>query len=178
MLSFADIGLYSGSEHSLYCIVHNLRSCVQKALESPVLYAQMNDSASKSPTDYAQVLIDLISCFVASNGVGLEKGYGIAKALHEGAVITIDTKSNLIRCEERNICSWLSSSSYPRGEYVAALVANRIKRSSEQINSQNALKFLESLHLLSEFETRSVLSPLFGIGEKFIDNYLIISART
>jgi hypothetical protein len=137
----------------------------------------MNSSSSNSPAGPSLVLIDLLACFVATNGVGLEKGYELAKTMEEDAIVAIDTESHLIKCEEQLIFSWLHSSSYPRGEYVARLVANRIKRSTEQINSQGGATFLESLKLLSESDARAALTPLFGVGEKFINGYLIIAPR-
>ena len=137
----------------------------------------MNNSSATSLSRTELALIDLIACFVATNGVGLETGYEIAKSLHKKTIVAIDEESRLVKCEEQRISSWLNSSSYPRGEYVAKLVANRIKRSTEQINIQGGAEFLESLHLLSESDIRATLSPLFGVGERFIENYLIISPR-
>lgn len=126
----------------------------------------------------SQALKDLLTCFIATNGVGLEKGYTIAEKLLESSIIAIDEQTDMIKCNENLIVTSMTSSSYPRGEYVAKLVSNRIQRSTEQINSQGGVKFLESLHALAESEVRASLSPLYGVGEKFIDNYLIISPRT
>lgn len=137
----------------------------------------MNTPFSSKPSAAHQAAIDLITCFIATNGVGLEKGYEIANEILKNNIIVLDTKESLLRCEEKSIFSWLNASSYPRGEYVAGLVAGRIKRSAEQINSVGGVKFLESLHTLGEAEIRASLSPLYGVGEKFIDNYLIISPR-
>ena len=137
----------------------------------------MNQHPSNKPLGTDNILIDLLTCFVATNGVGLAKGHEISQELHRAGIASIDTESDLIQCEEESVYSYLNSSSYPRGEYVARLVANRIKRSIDQINHQGGAKFLESLHLMNESDTRAALSPLFGVGEKFVDNYLIISPR-
>lgn len=138
----------------------------------------MNTPPPNKPLEASDILIDLLTCFVATNGVGLKKGYEISKELHDEQVVVIDTKSEFICCNEKSIYSWLNSSSYPRGEYVARLVATRIRRSAEQINSRGGVQFLETLHDLAECDVRATLSPLYGVGEKFIDNYLIISPRT
>ena len=137
----------------------------------------MVNSSSRRQTDPSEVVIDLITCFIATNGVWLEKGYEIAKAMQEDLMVTIDRKSSLVKCKKQEIYSWLISSSFPRGEYVARLVSTRIDRSIEQINSKGGAKFLISLHVASESDVRDMLSPLFGVG-KFIDNYLTLNPRS
>lgn len=137
----------------------------------------MTTHSEKNISKALQALKDLLACFIATNGVGLEKGYAIAEKLVESLIIAIDNQTGLIQCNENLVMSSIVSSSYPRGEYVARLVSNRIQRSVKQINSQGGVKFLESLHLLGESDVRATLSPLYGVGEKFIDNYLIITPR-
>ena len=137
----------------------------------------MTKSSGSNSSEARLVLKDLLACFVAANGVGLEKGYAIAEKLLEGSIIAIDNQSKVIQCDKNLVAASIISSSYPRGEYVAKLVADRIQRSAEQINSRGGVGFLESLHVMNELDARAALSTLFGVGEKFVVNYLILAPR-
>ncbi len=132
----------------------------------------MNDFLDNNSLESSQTLRDLLACFVATNGVGIEHGYAISQKLCEAEAVWIDGDASIIRCEEQKIYDLLLSSSYPRGEYVARLVSNRICRAAGQINSQGGVAFLKSLTSSSEADVRLQLLPLFGVGEKFISCYL------
>lgn len=127
-------------------------------------------------TDEKIVIVDLLASFLATNGVDIGTGFSIAKKLVEAQVVSIESDSSLISfAGEDEIFSAIISSSYPRGNYVSRLVANRIFRSLEQINSQGGSEFLRFLSSASMIDIRSRLLPLYGVGEKFLDSYILLA---
>jgi len=138
----------------------------------------MNNFLDNNNLESIQTLRDLLTCFVATNGVGIEQGYAISQKLCEEEVVWIDFNASIIQSEEQKIYELLLSSSYPRGEYVARLVSNRICRAVEQINSQGGVAFLRSLTSSNDSGIRPRLLPLFGVGEKFISCYLELAGMS
>ncbi len=136
----------------------------------------MNETSDGGQFSAGQVLVDLLASFLATNGVSIAAGFSIAQKLVESRVVSIEYVSGLINFPDENaIFSAITSNSYPRGDYVSRLVANRIFRSFEQINSQGGVTFLSLLSAASMPDVRSRLLPLYGVGEKFVNSYSLLA---
>jgi hypothetical protein len=136
----------------------------------------MNETSGGAQPNVEHVLIDLLASFLATNGVGIATGFSLSQQLLDTRVVSIEKDSGLlISLGEEAIFSAITSSSYPRGQYVSRLVANRIFRSLEQINSQGGSAFLRLLSAASASDIRSHLLPLYGVGNKFITSYLLLA---
>lgn len=136
----------------------------------------MNDASGGERPSTEQVLIDLLASFLATNGVKIATGFSIAQGLLDSQVVSIENDTGLVLSSgEDAIFAAITSSSYPRGAYVSRLVANRIFRSLEQINSQGGSAFICLLSTASASDIRSQLLPLYGVGDKFISSYLLLA---
>lgn len=136
----------------------------------------MNDASGGSRSSEEHVLIDLLASFLATNGVGIATGFSLSQQLLDSRVVGIEKDSGLlISSGEDAIFAAITASSYPRGHYVSRLVANRIFRSLEQINSQDGSAFLRQLSGANESAICSLLLPLYGVGDKFISSYLLLA---
>jgi hypothetical protein len=123
-----------------------------------------------------QVLVDLIASFASANGAGIKFGFALSERLLATRVLDINTSTGLILCcEEDKLFEAIISEPYPRGNYVARLVAQRIKRAIDQINLAGGAQFLVELEA-SGFERGCfLLLPLYGVGPKFVENYCILA---
>jgi len=136
----------------------------------------MNDATVGAQSSVEQVLIDLLASFLATNGVSVATGFSFSQKLFDSRGVSIEKDSGLlISSSEDAIFAAITSGAYPRGHYVSRLVANRIFRSLEQINSQGGSAFLRQLSASSKSEIRSQLLPLYGVGDKFISSYLLLA---
>lgn len=123
-----------------------------------------------------QSVTDLCAVFISANGVRPEFSYPSAQALLDAKLIGLDPRSELIRyAAEDALCSSLMSNEYPRGEYVARLVAKRITKAFEQINHQGGSAFLIKLMNSNCQEVSSLLMPLYGVGPKFVETYCLLA---
>jgi len=123
-----------------------------------------------------QTLIDLCAGFISANGVGSEISYPLAKNMFEAGIVSINTSENLIVCAtEVALFEFLLSSKYPRGDYVARLVAKRISCAIDQVNGQGGLTFLEKLFSASEHQAAELLLPLYGVGPKFLETFILLA---
>jgi hypothetical protein len=136
----------------------------------------MTENETPSPTRREQVLIDLLASFISTNGVGVEVGFPISRALVMANTFAIDQASgSVLAPSENTVFDAITAQEYPRGEYVARLVAGRIVRSIEQINSLGGSAYLDQLGNMNYAETRVHLLPLYGVGEKFVDAYCLLA---
>ncbi len=119
------------------------------------------------------ILVDLIATFISANGLPLHTGYKLSKKIIKTKLIHIDPKNESIECRDENeIANFLcKDNDYNRGDYVANLVAKRIKKSNHQINSLGGVKFLETLNNSSPEEISYLLMPLYGVGPKLIEDF-------
>ena len=126
------------------------------------------------------VLVDLIASFISANGLPINAGYKLSKELIEAKVLHIDPIDESIKCKNENEISdfLIKDNSYKRGDYVAKLVAKRIKKSNHQINSLGGVKFLETLNNSSPEEISSLLMPLYGVGPKLIEDFCLLSQHS
>lgn len=123
-----------------------------------------------------QVLIDLLASFISTNGVGIEVSFPISKKLIMANTFSIDEASESVVAPIENVIfDAITAQEYPRGEYVARLVAGRIVRSIEQINSLGGSTYLDQLSDLNYAAARAHLLPLFGVGDKFVDAYCLLA---
>jgi hypothetical protein len=123
-----------------------------------------------------QALIDIVACFISANGVSLTISYSIGKELVESAIICLcQTKGVILVSGEDDVFRAIATDSYPKGEYVARLVANRMFRACLQINEFGAILFLQRLRASNAAEASSLLLPLFGVGPKFVENYCLLA---
>lgn len=136
----------------------------------------MNSASEGGQFSEGLILIDLLASFLSTNGVNIATGFSIAQNLFESKVVSIETDSEFILfSSEDAIFSFITSNSYPRGDYVSRLVANRIFRSLEQINLQGGVIFLRLLRGASGSGIRSRLLPLYGVGDTFIGTYFLLA---
>ena len=126
------------------------------------------------------ILVDLLASFISTNGLPIRTGYNLSKKIISAKLIHIESNEESIKCRKENeIYDFLcKDNDYNRGDYVANLVANRIKKSSHQINSLGGVKFLETLNNSSPEEISSLLMPLYGVGPKFIENFCLLSEHS
>jgi hypothetical protein len=123
-----------------------------------------------------QVLTDITACFISANGVSLAISYSIGREVVESAIICLcQTNGVILASSEDDIFRAIATDSYPKGEYVARLVANRIFRTCLQINELGAINFLQRLRASDAAEASSLLLPLFGVGPKFVENYCLLA---
>jgi len=136
----------------------------------------MNSASEGDLFSEGLILVDLLASFIATNGVNIATGFSIAQNLFKSKVVSIETHSEFILfSSEDAIFSFLTSNSYPRGDYVSRLVASRICRSIEQINLQGGVIFIRQLRGASGSNIRSLLLPLYGVGDKFICTYFLLA---
>jgi len=136
----------------------------------------MNETSDGDQFSAEQCLVDLMASFLATNGVSIAAGFSIAQKLIEARIVSIENDSSLISFpDEDTIFSAIISNCYPRGNYVSRLIANRMFRSLEQINSQGGVAFLRLLSAASIPDIRSRLLPLYGVGEKFVKSYSLLA---
>lgn len=107
------------------------------------------------------------SAYVSANGVR-PAFYGHAGLkLVEGCGFIPDPKTGAIhRSSETLVWQFLMDLSYPRGEYVARLVARRICRAVDQINASGGIDFLRKAVAADKDDAREILMPLYGMGPK------------
>ena len=122
------------------------------------------------------ILIDLIAAFISTNGLPINTGYKLSNKLIKAKVLSIDPSNESIKCKNENEISdfLINDNDYKRGDYVAKLVAKRIKNSNQQINSLGGVKFLETLNNSNAKEISSLLMPMYGVGPKLIDNFCLL----
>ena len=136
----------------------------------------MTTKAKSKPTSLEQVLIDLVASFMSTNGVGIQVGFPISQELVNSKVFSFnDLPGDIAALDEDKIFEEITAKGYPRGPYVVRLIAGRISKSIEQINSQGGSVFLEKLNSSGYSEVRSRLLPLYGVGEKFIEAYCLLA---
>lgn len=136
----------------------------------------MNPNNHNESVVLRQILRDLASSFVSANGVSLKIAYEIGGQLIETSTIALDLRLGMVAVKsEDDILGLVMSDIYPKGEYVARLVANRILRSFQQINSLGATRFLGQLRSANDIEASSLLLPLYGVGPKFVENYCLLA---
>jgi len=137
----------------------------------------MKNSSNQSESKILrQILKDLTASFVSANGVSLKIAYATGEQLIETSTISFDLLLDMVAVtSEDDVLRLVMSDSYPKGEYVARLVANRILRSFQQINSLGATHFLRQLRSANERQASSLLLPLFGVGPKFVKNYCLLA---
>jgi hypothetical protein len=123
-----------------------------------------------------QVLIDLIAAYASANGTGISFGFKLSNKLLQSGKLQIDPATgNLTCCSEDELFMAITAESYPRGDYVARLVANRIHRAIEQINADGGTRFLERLKESDFSGASSMLLSLYGIGPKSVENYCLLA---
>lgn len=136
----------------------------------------MSKRLDNTPDSIELTLIDFLASFISTNGVGVTKGYALAKRLFDLSVVSAQHGAALLNCKsEDDIFDALVSGSFPRGDYVARLVAGRISRSLEQVNSQGGCEFLNRLSASNFSQVSSLLLPLYGVGPKFVDTYCLLA---
>lgn len=136
----------------------------------------MNSNNHNESVVLRQILRDLASSFVSANGVNLKIAYKIGGQLIETSTIALDLRLGMVAVKSEDDILWLLMSDiYPKGEYVARLVANRIVRSFQQINSLGATRFLGQLRSANDTKASSLLLPLYGVGPKFVENYCLLA---
>ena len=134
----------------------------------------MTKTASINPIE--QTLIDLCAGFISANGVGPQISYPVAKNMFVAGIVFINTSDKLIECAtEDALFKFLRSSRYPRGDYVARLVAKRISNAIIQVNGQGGASFLEKLSSASEHQAAGLLLPLYGVGPKFVETFCLLA---
>jgi hypothetical protein len=127
-------------------------------------------------TAVGQVLIDLIASFVSANGAGVSFGFRLSNKLLETGKLHCDPGTGrVICCSEDELVAVITAEPYPRGDYVARLVANRIHRAIEQINAEGGALFLERLKDSDFRGASSMLLPLYGVGPRFVENYCLLA---
>ncbi len=127
-------------------------------------------------TAVGQTLIDLIASFVSANGAGVSFGFNFSNKLLKTGKLHFEPETGLIICcSEDELFAAITAEPYPRGDYVARLVANRIHRSIEQINAEGGTRFLERLKKSDFSGVSSMLLPLYGVGPKFVENYCLLA---
>ena len=126
------------------------------------------------------ILVDLLASFISTNGVKIQTGYKLSKKIVTAKLIHIEQNEESIKCREENeISDFLcKDNDYNRGDYVASLVAKRIKKSNHQINSLGGVKFLETLNNSNPEEISSLLMPLYGVGPKLIEDFCLLSQHS
>ena len=123
-----------------------------------------------------QVLADLIATFASANGTGLGFGFALSKKLLEARLLSVEfTTQAVFCCSEDALFDAITTEPYPRGDYVARLVANRICKAIDQINSEGGTRFLLELQSSNFERASSLLLPLYGVGPKFVENYCILA---
>ncbi len=138
---------------------------------SPVSTMREDVRRSLAPDGQAQtsseILASLFSAYVSANGVR-PAFYGHAGLkLVEGCGFIPDPKTGAIhRSSETLVWQFLMDLSYPRGEYVARLVARRICRAVDQINASGGIDFLRKAVAADKDDAREILMPLYGMGPK------------
>ncbi len=131
--------------------------------------------SSKSATN---ALADLCAAFISANGVKPEFYYKTGVGLVNDRYVSIeDGCTNISRRTKEDIASYLISTGYPRGAYVAQLVASRIHKAIDQINQGGGLVFISKLVSSPPEEASSMLLPLYGVGPRFIEVYLTLAAK-
>ncbi len=136
----------------------------------------MMAKAKSTSTSLEQVLIDLLASFMSTNGVGVQVGFPVSQELVKSKVFSFnDLPGDIVALDEDKIFEEIMAKGYPRGPYVVRLIAGRISKSIEQINSQGGSVFLEQLNSSGYSEVRSRLLPLYGVGEKFIEAYCLLT---
>jgi len=82
----------------------------------------MNSTSEGDLFSEGLILVDLLASFIATNGVNIATGFSIAQNLFKSKVVSIETHSEFILfSSEDAIFSFLTSNSYPRGDYVSRL---------------------------------------------------------
>jgi hypothetical protein len=136
----------------------------------------MTTKAKSTSTSLEQVLIDLLASFMSTNGVGVQVGFPVSLELVKSKVFSFnDLPGDIIALDEDKIFDEIMAKGYPRGAYVVRLIAGRISKSIEQINSQGGSVFLGQLNSSGYSGVRSRLLPLYGVGEKFIEAYCLLA---
>lgn len=115
----------------------------------------------------SELLASLFSAYVSANGVS-PAFYGHAgRKLIEGCGLMLDPETGAIySSSESLVWQFLMNLSYPRGAYVARLVARRICRAVDQINAFGGIDFLRKAAAVDEDAAREILMPLYGMGPK------------
>lgn len=122
------------------------------------------------------VLIDLCTAFISANGVRHEFAYMNAQRLVDDMLVGLDLDSLLLTfADEEDIWTLLMLNGYPRGDYVARLVARRIRKALMQINQQGGLSFLANLTQADFSQASRLLMPLYGVGPKFVETYCLLA---
>ncbi len=75
------------------------------------------------------------------------------------------------RSSENRIWQFLIDRSFPRGEYVARLVAKRICQAMDQINDASGVEFVRQLVKSDKESAKMLLMPLYGMGPKSFEIY-------
>ena len=127
----------------------------------------------------ATALACLIAAFMSANGVkpGFYKEAGIAFVENGYISINSDTR-RISRVQENHIWQLLIDRSYPRGEYVARLIAKRICLAIDEINDAGGDEFMRKLVNSDKESAKILLMPLYGMGPKSFEIYWSLASES
>lgn len=120
----------------------------------------------------SQVLENLLLSVIAVNNCSLSEAYGLRDALAMEGL----TKCSIFDQEIPDaftIKTVIMKGGYKRGEYVALLLGERIKRILETAKERGFEEFLGFLSMGEESATKE-LKQLFGVGPAVIKNFLVL----
>jgi hypothetical protein len=120
----------------------------------------------------ADALACLSSAFISANGVNPSFYREAGGALVKHGHVSLNTETKRIsRNSENRIWQFLIDRSFPRGEYVARLVAKRICLAIDQINDAGGDEFVRQLVKSDKESAKMLLMPLYGMGPKSFQIY-------
>lgn len=124
----------------------------------------------KSLDDTSQVLENLIISVIAVNNCSLSEAYGLRDALAMEGLTKCSIFGNKIP-DAFTIKTFIIKGGYKRGDYVALLLGERIKRILETAKIRGFEEFLGLLSTDEETATKE-LKQLYGVGPAVIKNFL------